>query len=147
MPEGPETMVTMQGKKDRSVKDMLAKPPGIKAERETPGSAQQLDKEVGEDEGAPVTRCFLEGLFASLRDVIQAVKRDLLQYLKVMRRELEEVGEKSGVSGGARKRQRWGQGRNAYVQRQLQYKRDPYTDYVCPATGWPQQNSPPGHSA
>ncbi|KAJ1185124.1 hypothetical protein NDU88_001919 [Pleurodeles waltl] len=48
----------------------------------------------GEDEGAPVTRGFLEGIFASLRDNIQAVKRNLSQDLKVMGRELEEVGKR-----------------------------------------------------
>ncbi|KAJ1148268.1 hypothetical protein NDU88_001105 [Pleurodeles waltl] len=94
MPAGYMTMATMRGKKDRSVKDMLTKPPGGRAEGETPGPGQHLDKEAGEDERTPVTRGFLEGLLASLRDDIQTVKKDLLQDLKVMRWELEEVGER-----------------------------------------------------
>ncbi|KAJ1091882.1 hypothetical protein NDU88_004996 [Pleurodeles waltl] len=48
------TMATMRGKKDRSVKDLLTKPPGGRVEGETPGPGQHLDKEAGEDEGAPL---------------------------------------------------------------------------------------------
>ncbi|KAJ1112964.1 hypothetical protein NDU88_001224 [Pleurodeles waltl] len=42
-------MATLRGEKDRSVRDMLTKPPGGRVEEETPGPGQQLDKEAGED--------------------------------------------------------------------------------------------------
>ncbi|KAJ1216233.1 hypothetical protein NDU88_003838 [Pleurodeles waltl] len=38
-------------------------------------------------------------------------------------------------------------GCNTYVQWQLLYKRDPYTDSISPATGWTQRDSLLGHSA
>ncbi|KAJ1099966.1 hypothetical protein NDU88_005057 [Pleurodeles waltl] len=84
-------------RKERSVKDMLSKPTVGKTEADNPGTGEHREEEMDEDTGAPSTRSFLEGLFASLWDEIQAVKRDLSQDLKVVRRELEEVG-KSGAS-------------------------------------------------
>ncbi|KAJ1153005.1 hypothetical protein NDU88_005777 [Pleurodeles waltl] len=73
---------------------MLTKPAAGNTETDNPGTGKRSEEETDEDTRAPVTRSFLEGLFASLRDDIQGVKRDLSQDLKVVRRELEEVGER-----------------------------------------------------
>ncbi|KAJ1185945.1 hypothetical protein NDU88_002731 [Pleurodeles waltl] len=66
---------------------------------DNPGTGKLREEETDEDSGAPGTRSFLEGLFPSLRDDLQAVKRDLSQDLKVARRELEEVGERVAALG------------------------------------------------
>ncbi|KAJ1210176.1 hypothetical protein NDU88_005544 [Pleurodeles waltl] len=76
-------------KKDRSVKDMLIKPTTCKAEAVTPAMERH---ECDEEGGSPIMRSFLEGLFTSLREDLQAVKRDLSQDSKGVRHELEDVG-------------------------------------------------------
>ncbi|KAJ1146299.1 hypothetical protein NDU88_012577 [Pleurodeles waltl] len=81
-------------KMDRSVKDMLTKPAAGKVKADNPVTGKLREEETEEDNGAPVTRSFLEGLFTSLRDDIQRVKRDLSPDLKVVRRELEEVSKR-----------------------------------------------------
>ncbi|KAJ1142993.1 hypothetical protein NDU88_009305 [Pleurodeles waltl] len=86
--------VDHSAKKERSFKDMLSKPPEGKTEADNTGTGKHREEETEEDAGAPVIKSFLESLFASLRDDIQLVKRDLLQDLKVVRWELEEVGER-----------------------------------------------------
>ncbi|KAJ1201669.1 hypothetical protein NDU88_005475 [Pleurodeles waltl] len=87
-------MVAARSKNDRSVKEMLTRPSTGKAEANlsTPEKPRRaVMDEYGE---GPFTRAFLEGLFTSLREDLQALKRDLLQDLKEVRRELEEVGER-----------------------------------------------------
>ncbi|KAJ1217652.1 hypothetical protein NDU88_005245 [Pleurodeles waltl] len=73
---------------------MLTKPAADKVEADNSATGKLREEETEEDNGAPVTRSFLEGLFTSLRDDIQEVKRDLLQDLKVVCQELEEAGER-----------------------------------------------------
>ncbi|KAJ1192468.1 hypothetical protein NDU88_001775 [Pleurodeles waltl] len=73
---------------------MLTRPAAGKVEADASVTGKHRGEESEENGEAPVTRAFLEGLFTSLRDDTQAVKRDLLQVLKVVRQELEEVGER-----------------------------------------------------
>ncbi|KAJ1219070.1 hypothetical protein NDU88_006641 [Pleurodeles waltl] len=86
-------MASIYPKKDRSVKDMLTKLAAGKMEAAKPGTGKLREEETDEDTGVPITRSFLEGLFALLRDDIQAMKRDVSQDLKVVRQDFEEVGE------------------------------------------------------
>ncbi|KAJ1199584.1 hypothetical protein NDU88_003418 [Pleurodeles waltl] len=86
-------MVAVRSKKDRSLKEMLTKSTMGKAETDlpTPGKpSRMVREEKGED---PVTRVYLEVLFTSMREDLQALKRDLLLDLKEVRRKLGEERE------------------------------------------------------
>ncbi|KAJ1099151.1 hypothetical protein NDU88_004255 [Pleurodeles waltl] len=68
---------------------MLTKPTTSKAEAVT------MEWHERDKEGvSPITQSFLEGLFTSLNEDLQEVKRDLLRDLKAVRHDLEEVGER-----------------------------------------------------
>ncbi|KAJ1150161.1 hypothetical protein NDU88_002958 [Pleurodeles waltl] len=93
-------MVAIPSKKERSVKDMLSKPTAGKTEADNPLTGKHREEEMDEDTRAPVKRSFLEGLVALLQGDIQAVKRDMSEDLKVVRRELKEVGKRVVILEG-----------------------------------------------
>ncbi|KAJ1105062.1 hypothetical protein NDU88_002470 [Pleurodeles waltl] len=83
--EGVGEMAATQPKKDRSVKDMLTRPAADKVEVDASVTGRHRGEKSEADGEAIVTRAFLEGLFTSLRENIQVVKRDLSVDLKVVR--------------------------------------------------------------
>ncbi|KAJ1217401.1 hypothetical protein NDU88_004995 [Pleurodeles waltl] len=84
-------MAATQPKKNSSVKDMLTRPAEGKVEEDASITGKHRGEEMEEDNEAPVTRAFLEGLFTSLRDDLQVVKRDLSQDPKVRVRDSPEI--------------------------------------------------------
>ncbi|KAJ1114934.1 hypothetical protein NDU88_003164 [Pleurodeles waltl] len=84
-------MASARPKKDRSMKDMLTKTMKGNTEGDTPTLTHREGDEDGEN---PITRSFLEGLFLSLKEDLQAVNRDLSRDLKEVRHELEAVGQR-----------------------------------------------------
>ncbi|KAJ1080468.1 hypothetical protein NDU88_000667 [Pleurodeles waltl] len=83
-------MAAAKAKKDCSLKDMLTKPTGPLEDRKPlPRGLCPSQAEEGQ-----VTRSLMGAHFASLRDDIQAVKKDLLADLQEVQRNLEEFGDR-----------------------------------------------------
>ncbi|KAJ1129704.1 hypothetical protein NDU88_008070 [Pleurodeles waltl] len=77
-------------KKERSLNDMLTK---VTITDHPHQPAQDSPTEMEDMEG-PVTYCFLEALFASLKDDFYNVKRERSQDLKVVQKDLAEIGDR-----------------------------------------------------
>ncbi|KAJ1215381.1 hypothetical protein NDU88_002990 [Pleurodeles waltl] len=87
-------MAAARPKNNRSMKDMLTRPAAGKVEVDISITRRHRGEKSEEDGEAPVTGTFHECLLTSLREDLQAVKGHLLQALKEVRQELEDVGER-----------------------------------------------------
>ncbi|KAJ1098959.1 hypothetical protein NDU88_004066 [Pleurodeles waltl] len=80
-------------KKDRSLKEMLARSTGPSGEVGAPLQESDTPIEAADKEGL-VTRAFLEALFSSLKEDLQAMKRDLPTDIQEVCRNLEDLSDR-----------------------------------------------------
>ena len=83
------------GKKDHSVKDLLARAAQQRAEALAKGSpiarAAERPPPFAEPALAPIIKAFMEALTGSLRSDIQAIRQDLTAELKETRRDILDI--------------------------------------------------------
>ncbi|KAJ1173383.1 hypothetical protein NDU88_005219 [Pleurodeles waltl] len=83
-------------KKEGSLKDIFNKIPAKKVAQ--PGTPEAEDGEAAgpgpsEDDGAPLTRAFMEQLFRSLREDFATLKQEIAADIKELKREVVDLGQ------------------------------------------------------
>ncbi|KAJ1104112.1 hypothetical protein NDU88_001527 [Pleurodeles waltl] len=86
-------MAATRTKKDHSLRDMLLKLNGSADDNKAPTQNMDHPLDMWDQEG-PMTRSFLEALFTSIWEDLQAIKKDLSADLREVRQNLEEVGDR-----------------------------------------------------